>query len=229
MADIFAEVDEAMRRERVEKFFKENGKMIITFVVMTIIATGVVSAWRKWDASVRQRDTAALIELMDSADFPENINTAELDMRPGLRGIGFLTAASSYLKENKPEEALALYQKASGDSSIPHDLRQLAILMSVRLKTESVAQAQKDLEGIWKDNGSPWRYHARLEAAVLAAHQGNDYSAARTHLAAILDSKEMPESLVGKARALDHVYSLKQQQAQTAAPEKTTLKTDKDS
>jgi pentatricopeptide repeat protein len=215
MSDLFAEVDEVMRRERLEKFFKENGRTLIGFVVATVIATGLISGYRNWDASVRAKDTAELTALLDDASFPENIKAEKLDMRPGLKTIGLLSAAGAYVAEGKPDEALKLYQQASEDGSAPNDLRQLATLMTVRLLSAQEGNKQDltaMLEGIAKDNSSPWRYHAQIEAAVLAVHEKQDYAAARQYLAKLLETKDLPDTLFAKAQALDHLYGLKQQE-----------------
>lgn len=109
MTDILAEVDAAMRQERMEKFWKENGKTLIFFVFATIIMTGVISGYRTWDANAKARDTEQLLLLTESKDFPDNIKDAKLDLRPGLRGIALVNGAQAYLSQKKDAEALALY------------------------------------------------------------------------------------------------------------------------
>ena len=128
------------------------------------------------------------------------------------------------MDEKKPDEALALYDRAVDDSGIPDDLRHLAILMSARLSAEKEStdkDLQKMLRQVWSDNSSPWRFHARLEAAVLLAGAG-DFTKARDLLSEIKDTKDLPPTLYGKAKALDHVYALQEsEQRKKQGQEKT--------
>jgi hypothetical protein len=219
MTDILAEVDAAMRQERMEKFWKENSKTLIFFVFATIIMTGVISGYRTWDANAKARDTEQLLLLTESKDFPDNIKDAKLDLRPGLRGIALVNGAQAYLSQKKDAEALALYTRAADDNSIPDEIRGLAVLMQARLSENSNNEkVVKNLESIALDNGSPWQYHARLEAAALAASK-EDYKLARDYLAGVMDQKKVPAPLYQKAMALDHVYALREQKKNPAAGE----------
>lgn len=221
MADIFSEVDDIMRQERIEKFFKEHGRFVLAFVAVVILGTAFVSGYNAWNNSVNKTQTDKLLTLLEDATFPDNIKSAELDMRGGLKGIALLTAAGTFLENGKTEAALSLYTQAAGDKSIPDDLRQLAILTTVRLETSgrgteetSNTDLQARLETVWKDTGSPWRYHAHLEAAALYAHQDQDFTKSKEHLRKILETKNLPDTLYAKAQALNHIYGLKQQEAE---------------
>ena len=220
MTDILAEVDAAMRQERMGKFWKENSKTLIFFVIATIVMTGVISGYRTWDANVKARDTEQLLLLTEAKDFPDNLKDAKLDLRPGLRGIALVNGAQTYLGKNKDAEALALYARAADDKAIPDEIRGLAVMMQARLAENAASDEKiaKNLESIALDNGSPWQYHARLEAAALAASK-EDYKLARDYLAGLMDQKKVPSPLYQKAMALDHVYALREQKKNPAAGE----------
>lgn len=225
MTDLLAEVDAAMRQERMEKFWKENGKALIFFVIATVVMTGVISAYRTWDAGVKAAGTEKLLALTEAKDFPDNLKNAELDMRPGLRGIALINGAQVYMSKKKTADALALYTKAAEDKAIPGEIRGLAVLMQTRLdeKAADNAALMKNLDSVAKDGGSPWQYHARIEAAAFAAER-KDYKAARDYLAGVMDQKKVPDSLYKKAMALDHVYALREQKKAEApaTPKETT-------
>lgn len=211
MSDLLAEVDEAMRQERMEKFFKEHGKTVLAFIVLTVVLTGAISFYKHWNKAQQEKGTAALTALLDEASFPENI-TAEtaLDMRGGLRGVALLTAGSAYLDQDKAAEALPLYKRAADDKGIPADLRDLATIMMVRLDEGADEDAIARLQPIIKDKNNPWRYQAALEAATLHANALNDYAAALELLNTIQQAQNLPETLTNKARALSQIYALKQ-------------------
>ncbi len=216
MADLFAEVDEVMRQERLAKVWHDYGAYIIAFVVGVIVLTGVFSGYKSWNNSVRERQTANLIALQDADNYPQNVLDAPvLELRPGLRGIAYLSAAGAFLDDGRREEALALYERGAADGDIPVAFAHLADLMVVRMSIDEVADEAGGaallarMEKVYSDAGSPWGYHARLEAAVIEAHLNGDYVSARAHLAVIQGAEGLPKSLYEKADALDHVYGLK--------------------
>ena len=228
MTDLLAEVDDAMRRERFEKLWKEHGKTILTAIAILIIGTGLNSAYRHWDNSVRSKQTDTLITLLDETGFPQNIVDKDLDLRPGLRGVALLTGAGALMDDGKTDEALALYNRAAADKSIPDDLRHLAVLMSVRLQSDkedaNINDLLKNLEDVASSKNSPWRFQAYLESAALYANKNQDYAKARVQLNQIQEAKNLPDTLYAKARALDHVYAILQQKAEKTDAKKETDK-----
>ncbi|MEZ5814522.1 MAG: hypothetical protein R3E13_07395 [Alphaproteobacteria bacterium] len=215
MADLFREVDEAMHQERMAKLWTENRVYIIGFVIGTILLTAALSGYRTWDAGVKEKQTATLIALQDAPEYPANILDSEkLDMRAGLRGITLLQAAGAFLDQDKRDEAAALYERAGADAALPDEFRHLGILMAVRLSShdenaDGTALLEK-LSPILKADNSPWNAHARLEAAAINARMLQNYENAQTHLKIIADTKDLPDSLYQRARALAHIYKLEQ-------------------
>lgn len=214
MSDLLTEVDEMMRQERMAKLWKTHGNTLIGFVVLTILATALISGYRAWNNSVKEDHTDQLIALVDAPNFPANIASEDVDLRGGQRGVALLTAAGALVNEDKKEEALSLYGQAAQDNGIPDDLRQLAALMHVRLLSGSElspgnADLISKLQSIAGDDGSPWRYYAHLEIAALYASD-DDYDAARRHLEQVTSAADATDNLIENARTLDHLYRLRQ-------------------
>lgn len=213
MSDLLAEVDEMMRQERLEKLWKEHGGMLIGFVVAVILMTAAISGYRSWTTHVKTEQTSRLMTLMESSDFPENISAEEIQLRGGLKGMALITAGGAYVSDGKTDEALKVYQAAAEDKSISEEIRQLAVLMAVRLQSGNQdydAQSLLDLlKPVVNDDASPWQNHARLETASLLANREQNYAEAREFLNLIMEQQNIPETLYNSARALDHVYTLK--------------------
>ena len=213
MSDLLTEVDEIMRQERLAKLWKEHSGLILSLIIGTIVLTGALSAYKSWNAGVQTKQTAALIAFQESPDYPQNILEMEkLNLRPSLRGITLLSAANAFLTQDKKDEALTLYQRTAKDKAIPREFQDLANIMLVRLSIDGKdAKAQallSKLKPIWGNPKNPWGPHARIEASVIEAHLNRNYTKARAHLKAILETKNLPESLYNKARALNHIYGL---------------------
>lgn len=206
MSDLLAEVDEAMRQEKMEKFWHENKAYIIAFVVVTILSTAIMSGYRSWDASTKTKQTTELIALQDAENYPDNIIEAELKLRPSLRGIALLSAAGTFMEQDKKEEAAKLYARLAEDKRIPGDFRYLGILMDARLKMDNEETQAADLIASLKPilkSKSPWKPHAQIDAALLQAETNPD--TALELLNAVTDTANLPESLYERAQKLHHV------------------------
>lgn len=216
MADLLQEVDEVMRQERLEAFWKENRNYIIGVIVGTILLTAAISGFRSWNNSVKESQTAQLVALQQADNYPQNIlETEKLDMRGGLRGIALLQAAGAFMEDDQQEEALKLYDRVGTTKGIPAEFRHLGALMTVRLmidKEDSNGKALLEkLRPAIKDKNSPWQNHARIEAAVISAEKLNDYDGAVIYLQDVQDAEDIPASLKTRAAALAQLYALKNQ------------------
>lgn len=209
MADVFQEVDEMMKQERVEKFWKENGRWIIAFVVLTILGTALMSGYKSWNKSVQEKQTGELIAFLDAEDFPNGLDDAIKDWRGPLKGIALLSAAQKYQDSKNNAEALSTYQKVSDNKDIPAEFRGMGTIMAVRLNEGITADEKlEQLNAVVNDNDSPWRHHAAMESALIQAHQKNDYAAAMSLLDSIEKAELAPASMKEKAKKLGHVYSV---------------------
>lgn len=216
MSNLLLEIDEAMRWERIEKFWKANGNMIIAFVLLTVLGTAIYSGYQAWNDHVRSRETAKLLALVEDPQFPANAETAVSGLKGSLRGIALMNAGASYLKDNKNAEAMKSFAQAANDASVSPDIRQLALLMRARLLAQEEKPVEDPLEALMplvQDQESPWHAFALLEGAALAAERNKDYARAQDYLSQIINSENLPESLVAKARALSQIYSVKDKTA----------------
>lgn len=213
--NIILEIDEALKRERTEKLFKEYGPYLLAGAVLAVLFTGIISGYRNWENRINATQTAQLIEAMAAPDKAKALEALAPGLRPGQRALAHMAAAGALLETEKKEEALAILNRAGADRELPAIHRDLATLMAIRLSvsshsetTDAAALLTRLTPLMGKDN--PWRWHARVEAALIAAHLQNDYAAARQHLAEVLKGGDIPPpSLLERARALDQVYSQK--------------------
>ncbi|QQG36667.1 MAG: hypothetical protein HYS17_02525 [Micavibrio aeruginosavorus] len=213
--NIILEIDEALKRERTEKLFKEYGPYLLAGAVLAVLFTGIISGYRNWENRINATQTAQLIEAMAAEDKVKALEDLAPRLRPGQRALALMAAAGALIESDKPEEALKILNQSALDKDLPAIHRDLATLMAVRL---SVSAAEPGIDAaallghlsplMGKEN--PWRWHARIEAALIAAHMQSDYTTARQHLAEVIRGGDVPPpSLLERARALDQVYSQK--------------------
>ena len=229
MTNLMLEVDEAMRWERIEKFWKAYGNYVITAILIIVIGTAVFEGWRAYQTHVRSVSSEKFLTLLQDEKFPENIKGAENEIGGPVEGVALVMAAGDYLKKDKPKEALELFERAIADSATSKEMRQLATLMRARLISSDAANKEdlvKTLEPIIRDKKSPWRAYALLESAALAANRSGDFEKARGYLKQIIEEENLPQSIYAKAHALDQIYTMRAEK--TGAP-KTTTKTEQGS
>lgn len=207
MSDIFREVDEALQQEKIERIWKEYRSTIIACIAILVLGTAATTGYRSWDSSRDASETAKLLKALESDKPQEAIQKAIGNTRNAHEALGLLSAASLLIEEDKKEEASALYKQLADNKSAPRDLRDLARIFYVQNSQE---KSLDTLKSVLANDKSPWIWHARLEAASLAAHQNENYQQAMAYLEPFKTDASIPPSLKQRAEALLHVYALKQ-------------------
>lgn len=209
MSDIFREVDEALQREKAEKFWAEYGATILIAAVLIVVGTALGVLWRNWDHSRNEAETARLIEALRSEE-QASLQTVIEDGRSGPEAIALMSAAQKAVNNGDIQTAADLYRQAAEDRNVPRDLRDLARISYVRLQPETDANKNLDiLKPVLDRNTSPFIWQARLEAARLEAKSEN-YDVALKQLSFFNNAEgTIPESLLQRASAMRQLYTHK--------------------
>lgn len=210
MSELMAEVDEALKRERLEYIWKNYGNILIGAVLCVVLGTGAYSAYSGWRASHTAAQTEKLIAAEALNDPAQSITAAET-LDSGLRSIALLRAAAAFMERGDKTQAIAAYDKVASLAEAPSEFKTLAAFMAAQLQSESdPAKALSAFEAMAGMADNPYRYHARLEAALIEAHINKNYDAAIKQLDVLINAKDIPPSLNAKANALTVVYGLRQ-------------------
>ncbi len=205
MPDIFEEVDEALKKEKLEKIWEEYKTTIIACIAILIIGTAMGSAYHSWNNSRNATETAKLLTALDADNTDQALLSAVEKTRANHKAVGLLNAASLLKEAGKQDEALALYTQLIATKSAPRTLRDLARILYSQNGGDDALSALKPL---LTDSKSPWQWHAKIEAATREAAQGN-YDAALSYLKGFKEQTNLPASLKQRGDALTHVYTLK--------------------
>jgi len=205
MSDLFAEVDEIMRQERLTKIWQDNKTFIIGAIVGVILLTAVTSGYKSWNTSVQKKQTSIAFKLLNDADFPNNIDPETIKIRNSLKAMVILQAAAAQLEEGDADKALNLYQAAAAIKSAPQ-YQGLSRLMASRMQDAPMTDSLRPLA---KNKKNIWRPQALLEIAAHEATENSNYAAALDAINTLLKSKNLPQSMIQKAEALKHVYTIK--------------------
>jgi hypothetical protein len=205
MTDVFDELSDDLRREKLNQFWKENGNWIIGGALGAVLLTGTLTFWRHWEHQRNMEATATLSRLVETADMAKLEGFAATSSKNHAMMARFL-AADTYLARNEKDKARALYDDIAATSGLDRLWRDLARLhsISLRLDKDPAELLEKQLADLSGDK-SVWRYTAREMEALLAARQGKMQQAAEL-LAAIAADADAPEDARQRAFSLRELY-----------------------
>jgi hypothetical protein len=205
MSDIFREIDEELRRDRLEQIWKRYGSWIIGAAVILVAATAAITFWR--DYQHKQREAAG-VEYASALALAHAGKTAEAIEALGKLGTGasdghgllarFEIAALKAQSGDKPG-AIAAYQAIAEDGAVGQAYRELATVLAA---LDGVGEGEPaaiiaKLQPIAAGEG-PWRASA-LEVTALAQLKGGDKAAALETYKRLADDLAAPAALRGRA------------------------------
>lgn len=214
MSDLLQEIDEAVRRDKAAKFWKENGSYIIGGAVALVVLTGVFTGWNTWKMKQDMAQTDLLVAALSSEYQATALGAATGTLKGGHRAIARIQQAAVLIGEGKPDEALPVLATLRDDSRAPALWRDLGTLMYAKLAFADGTDATEakalydSLKPVLR-TGNPWYAPAQMLAATLAGEGLNDGATARTHLGHVLRTEDIPPSMAERAQALDRLYMQK--------------------
>lgn len=201
MVDIFDEVEDDLRAERVARLLKRYAWLIVAVAVAAVGAAIGWQLWARWqagqDLAAAQRYAAAQVAADAAAGGTGDAATrsaaiAALDQQAaagpeGYRTLMWLRAAALKADAGDVPGAVALWDRVAADPGADRLLRDLASLMA----------AQRQL-----DHGDPGQLAARLGPLAAA---GNPWSALAREQLALLDLRQ---GKAAEAKAALHALSI---------------------
>lgn len=207
MSDIFDEIEEDLKRDRLEATWKKYGKFVIAIVVVIVLATAGYKGWQTYQASQKaamanQFDQAG--ELARNGDIEGAIDKlATLAQEgDGYGALARLQQAALMAENGDREGAIALYDAVAADGAVDKIYADLALVLSVMHQLDTgEPQALLDRLAPQLTEQAAWRFTAYELAAGLAMRQG-DKEAAADYLKKITDDAEAPQAARQRASEL---------------------------
>lgn len=203
MTDIFQEVEEEVRRERLEKLWKRYAPLIIGVAVLLVVITAAITGWRAYQQRERAAHArhylAAAAQLTVSPQAAANA-FAELGKVSGGYGVvARFREAEALVQIGKLAEATKVYGKIAADTEVDGKLRDLATLKSAYLTADhaSLADLRARLAPLTRAEG-PYR-HAARELLAFAALANGDRTAAIDGFRGLADDGTAPETARNRA------------------------------
>lgn len=212
MTDILQEIDDALKRERAAKMWKEYGPSLMVGVVALVVFTGGFSFWNHYKMEQNVKRSNLLISALET-QFQETALDAASNVLEGQhKSIALFQSAGLKAQDGRKTDAAAQYRTIIADASAPQTLRDLALINAVALDWElgagEPAALLAEIKPLTARKG-PWTKQAALQAALIAAEGMQDYKGALAYLHILTGDETTPATLQSRARALDHLYGMK--------------------
>jgi hypothetical protein len=207
LANIFHEVDEEVRRERMRQFWERYSLLIVIVVVLVV---GGVAGWRGYEYLQNQRAAETGAQFEAAARLAESGNLADAEKEfariaesgtAGYRLLARLRTAEVTAPRDRAA-AVTAFDAIAADSSVNAIYRDLAALRAGYLLVDSAtfADMQQRLEPLTGTQRT-FRHSAR-ELLALSAFRSKDYDAMRRWAQVITEDAESPAGLRSRIEAM---------------------------
>ena len=206
------EVDENLRRDQLQDFFKKNGTWLIIGVVLFLAASGGSIWWRQHQVQQHAAETERLAEIYKdigggkTARAPEQLDTLAKSGSKAVRASALFAKAALALQQNDTKQAIGIYKSIAEDSGSPDPYRHAALIRQTALEFDSLKPEDviSRLSALAKP-GEPWFGTAGEMTALALVKQGKRQEAGQLY-AAIAKDNGVPETI--RARAVQVAGSL---------------------
>jgi hypothetical protein len=207
MSDIIREVDEELRRERLQKLWERYGIYVVGAALAIVIA---VAGWRLWEWYQSREAARAGAQFEAALQLGEQKKQGEADeilaalVREGPAGYRLLARfrSAADLAARDKRKGAAAYDELAEDASLDPTLRDLARVRAAIALVDSAAASEiaNRMAPLIAGN-SAFKSSAR-EVLGLARMRAGETEAARKLFLEILTDPESPPSMRSRAQLL---------------------------
>ena len=195
------EVDENLRRDQLQDFFKRYGIWLGVGLVLFIAAAGGLIWWQEHRHQSAQADVEQLATIymdigagkVDKA--AGQLDTLADDGSTAVRASALFTRAALAIQQNDPKLAIAKYHEAAADDDLPKPYRDAALVRQTALEFDALDPKQViDRMAPLAKPGEPWFGSAGEMTALALIKQGKQQQAGQL-FASLAKDKTVPESI----------------------------------
>lgn len=203
MSDIFREVEEDVRREKLEKFWKAYGDYVIALVALIILGIAGFEFWQRYQAN--QRDKAAIAfsaaqRISDPRQAAQTFADLASSAPSGYRQLARLEEAGSMLAAGQRETAIALFKEIADQDK--GGIGQVARLRAGWAMVDSASRSalQAELAPLQTSSGS-WKAMAD-EVIAYSDYRNHDDAKAAQEFDALANDPAAAGAIKVRARAM---------------------------
>jgi hypothetical protein len=200
VADIFHEVDEEVRRERLRKLWEQYGSVFIAVALLIVVGIGGWRLYQWWDAKQAAeagRQFEAAVHLSEQGkhdDAAAIFAKLAAEGTAGYRTLARFRAAQALASRDTPA-AVKAYDALAADRGIGQSLQDLAEIRAALLLVDGAPyeELRTRLEPLTADD-RPFHHTAR-ELLALSAWRAGDQTASRRWIDLILTDPQTPSNI----------------------------------
>ena len=202
------EVDDNLRRERVETFAKRYGKWLIAALILFLVAVGGYLYWQERQqekSQAQSEELTAVYQLLGNGQMDaakKRLQPLEKAGNDVVRGSALFAEAATALQANDRVTALARYRSIAADSGLPKPYQDVALIRATTLEFDSMKPQDviSRMEPMTKP-GNPWFGSAGELTGMAYLKMGQKDKAGRL-FASISADGQVPETIRNRARQI---------------------------
>ena len=202
MSDIFREVEEDVRRDRLEKLWKEYGSYAVALMVVILLGVAGWQVWQRYERTAREKDAAAYNAALTISDPAQQAKAfADLAAKAGggYVALSRMGEANALMRGGKRDEAVALLKDiANSDSGPVGATARLKAGWAIADKTPR-DQLQALLQPLLDPSGA-WRPMAQ-EILAYSDYRAGKLLVAGSEFSQLGNDPQAPDNLRGRAHA----------------------------
>lgn len=202
------EVDENLRRDQMQNFFKAYGSWLIVAVVLFLGASGGFIWWKQHQVQQSQAQVEKLAQIYkdigsgNTSQSPQQLDEISKSGSKAVRASALFARAALALQQNDVKLATSTYKTIANDDGLPDPYRDAALIRQTALEFDQLKpeEAIARLQPLAKP-GEPWFGSAGEMTALAMIKQGRKQEAGQL-FAAIAKDQSVPETIRGRATQL---------------------------
>lgn len=210
MSDIFKEVDDALKQEKVEAIWQKYGNLIIAGILLIIIGTGAYSFYGSWQTSVNEEKTAIIIELQEN---PDTFDLSKLEaLNADQKSLAQFYLAKDHIRAEEYQKAFDTFNVIRQNESANVNIRGLGSYYARNMIIDG--QIEGDLSSVPGFDNSIWNNHFKFQEALYLGSLEKKYEEAIKILDQVIIDTTKNQTLQQQAQQLKYVYEFDMQKGQ---------------
>ncbi|MGA7116373.1 MAG: tetratricopeptide repeat protein [Hyphomicrobium sp.] len=202
------EIDEELRREKLEKLWEQYGTYVLGAAAAIVIAVGGYQLYDQRKKSFAAENGArydaavTLLEQSKTDEAQKALSEVLASGHAGYASLAQLQLAGIHLKANRPQDALAVFEALATSPSADADIKTFALLQAaaLRLGQADFTELQNRLKPV-AEGSTAWRFQAR-ELLGTAAFKAGKFDDARAQLTPLLADPETPRAALDRIQLI---------------------------
>ncbi len=206
--ELIREVDEEVKRDKLQEQLKRFGPYLVAGVVLVIAGAGGGAFWADRQAQKQAAfgsQFAAAVALAEQGDLDGAYTAFEVlgsEASQGYRVLAKIRQAAVAVELGDTEQAIVLYRELADERGLADQYRDMAVILGATLEVDDgdAAALTARLEPLTSDDNA-WRFSARELTALLAIRQGDNAAAAEV-LQGLVGDIDAPPGVRARASEL---------------------------